>query len=121
MADSARRCAPVLDAVPDDMDGIIVCLGDMPGITPVLLNRLIAAFNPAEGRAIVLPTYRGKRGNPVLWDLRFADAMKAISGDVGARHLLGENKELVVEIDTGDKAVLHDIDTPQALKTVRGG
>jgi len=110
-----------LEAVPADIDGVLVCLGDMPGITPVLINRLIAAFHPAEGRAIVLPTYRGKRGNPVLWDRRFFDAMKTVSGDVGARHLLGENEELVVEIETGDEAVLIDIDTPQALKAARGG
>jgi molybdenum cofactor cytidylyltransferase len=56
-----------------------------------------------------------------LWDRRFFEAMRAVSGDVGARHLLGENEELLVEIDAGDDTVLIDIDTPQALKTARGG
>jgi len=109
-----------LAAVAGEIDGVLVCLGDMPGITPPLINRMIAAFNPAEGCAIVLPTHRGKRGNPVLWDRRFFETMKAVSGDVGARHLLGENEELVVEIEAGDDAVLVDIDTPQALKAAQG-
>ncbi len=108
-----------LDAVGDEMDGIIVCLGDMPGVTSLLINRLIAAFDPAEGRAIILPTHHGKRGNPVLWDRRFFDAMRSVSGDVGARHLLGEYEEVVVEIDAGDDTVLLDIDTPQALIAAR--
>jgi molybdenum cofactor cytidylyltransferase len=112
-----------LEALGDDtgIDGVVICLGDMPSVTPLLINRLIAAFRPAEGRAIVLPTHDGKRGNPVLWDRRFFDAMKTVAGDVGARHLLGENEELVTEIEAGDDAVLLDIDTPQALKAARGG
>ena len=110
-----------LQVVADDYDGVVVCLGDMPGLTPALIDRLIAAFDPVEGRAIVLPTHRGKRGNPVLWGRRFFDAMKTIAGDVGARHLLGENEDLVVEIDANDDAVLVDIDTPEALRAARGG
>ncbi|MEM7120791.1 MAG: molybdopterin-binding/glycosyltransferase family 2 protein [Pseudomonadota bacterium] len=110
-----------LEAAGDDCDGVIVCLGDMPGLTPALLNRLIAAFDPTEGRAIVLPTYRGKRGNPVLWGRRFFEAMRSVAGDVGARHLLGENEDLVVEVTADDDAVLVDIDTPEALQAARRG
>ncbi len=110
-----------LEAVGDDCDGVVVCLGDMPGLTADLLNRLISGFNPSEGRAIVLPTHRGKRGNPVLWGRRFFETMKTVAGDVGARHLLGENEDLVVEIAADDDSVLVDIDTPEALKAARGG
>jgi molybdenum cofactor cytidylyltransferase len=60
-----------LAALPADIDGVVVCLGDMPLIAGRDLDRLIAAFNPLEGRAIVVPTRRGKRGNPVLWSRQF--------------------------------------------------
>ena len=53
-----------LQALPPDCDGVIVCLGDMPLVAGRDLDRLIAAFNPLEGRAIVVPTRHGKRGNP---------------------------------------------------------
>jgi len=102
-------------ALPDGCDGVAVILGDMPRVGPGVIDRLIDAYNPAEGRAIVVPTHRGKRGNPVLWDRRFFEAMQGVSGDTGARHLIGEHEELVAEIELPDDAVLLDIDTPEAL------
>ena len=109
-----------LDAVPDTADGAVICLGDMPLISAGLLDRLIAAYNPVEGRAIVVPTRAGKRGNPVLWDRRFFAEMHQVAGDVGARHLIGDYAELVAEVETEDAAVLTDIDTPEALDRFTG-
>jgi molybdenum cofactor cytidylyltransferase len=106
-------------ALPSDLDGVIVCLGDMPLISGRHLDRLMAAFNPLEGRAIVVPTRRGKRGNPVLWSSRFFPEMAALAGDVGAKHLIGEHAELVAEVEMDDDAVLVDIDTPEALDALR--
>ena len=56
-----------LNAVPADCDGALIVLGDMPLVTAAQLDKLIAAFDPLEGRAICVPTWKGKRGNPVLW------------------------------------------------------
>src|SRR5215472_11188362 len=106
-------------ALTSDLDGVIVCLGDMPLISGRHLDRLIAAFNPLEGRAIIVPTRRGKRGNPVLWSKQFFPEMAALAGDVGAKHLIGEHAELVAEVEMNDDAVLVDIDTPEALETFR--
>jgi molybdenum cofactor cytidylyltransferase len=104
-----------LAALPDDVEGVLVGLGDMPRIRSAQIDRLIAAFNPLEGRAIVVPTVRGKRGNPVLFATRFVPEMRQITGDVGARHLIGEHDDQVVEIEMEDDAPLLDIDTPEAL------
>ena len=106
-------------AAADDIDGVIVCLGDMPLIAGRDLDRLIAAFNPLEGRAIVVPTRRGKRGNPVLWAKRFFPEMAELAGDVGAKHLIGEHAELVAEVEMDNDGVLVDIDTPDALAALR--
>jgi molybdenum cofactor cytidylyltransferase len=107
-----------LAALPEDVEGVLVALGDMPRIRPAQIDRLIAAFNPSEGRAICVPTVRGKRGNPVLFATRFVPEMSQIGGDVGARHLIGEHDELVVEIEMEDDAALLDIDTPEALSAL---
>jgi molybdenum cofactor cytidylyltransferase len=107
-------------ALPPDLDGVIICLGDMPLISGRHLDRLIAAFNPLEGRAIIVPTRRGKRGNPVLWSKRFFPEMAELAGDVGAKHLIGEHSELVAEVEMDDDAVLVDIDTPEALDAFKG-
>ena len=108
-----------LRALPRGTDGALICLGDMPRVAPEQLDRLIAAFNPVEGRAICVPTVHGKRGNPVLFARRFFEEMESVSGDVGARHLIGEAPELVCEVEMADGGVLLDIDTPQALARVR--
>ncbi len=106
-------------ALPQDLDGALVCLADMPLVAGRHIDRLIAAFNPLEGRAIIVPTRRGKRGNPVLWARRFFAEMAGIAGDVGAKHLIGEHAELVAEIEMDDDAILVDIDTPEALEALR--
>ena len=108
-----------LAALEPDVDGALICLGDMPQVAKVHLNRLIDAFNPLEGRAICVPTTGGKRGNPVLWARRFFADMMRTSGDVGARHLIGENAELVSEVEMADEGVLIDIDSPQALTALK--
>ncbi|MFO0997672.1 MAG: molybdopterin-binding/glycosyltransferase family 2 protein [Alphaproteobacteria bacterium] len=108
-----------LAAVPESADGALVCLGDMPRIKAQHLDRLIDAFNPVEGRAICVPTYEGKRGNPVLFARRFFREMATIAGDVGARHLIGEHGELVAEVEIGDEGVLIDVDSPDALVALK--
>ncbi|MEJ8574573.1 molybdopterin-binding/glycosyltransferase family 2 protein [Microbaculum marinum] len=108
-------------ALPEDADGAVVCLGDMPGVSAAVIDRLIGVFDPAEGRAAVVPTVAGKRGNPVLWGRRFFEALSAIRGDVGARHLIGENAELVAELEIAGDGVLRDVDTPEALARLRAG
>ena len=102
-------------ALPDSVDGAVICLGDMPRVTATEINRLIDAFDPLQGRAICLPTYDGRRGNPVLWARSFFREIQDIKGDVGARHLLGVHADLVVEVEMAEEGVLLDIDTPQAL------
>ncbi|MGH6890760.1 MAG: NTP transferase domain-containing protein [Dongiaceae bacterium] len=111
---ASLRCG--LKALPPDIDATLVLLGDMPRVGSGLLRRLIAAFNPTEGRAIIVPTFQGKRGNPVLWDRRFFGEMTSLAGDVGARHLIGEHAELVVEIESEDAGILLDVDTPEAYR-----
>jgi molybdenum cofactor cytidylyltransferase len=106
-------------ALPPDLEGALICLGDMPLISGRHIDRLIAAFNPLEGRAIIVPTRRGKRGNPVLWSKRFFPEMAELAGDVGAKHLIGEHAELVAEVEMNDDAILVDIDTPEALEALR--
>ena len=110
-----------LQAVPEDIDGVIVCLGDMPRVKATHIDRLIAAFNPLEGRAICVPTFTGKRGNPVLWGAQFLEEMQEVAGDVGARHLIGAHGELVAEVPIDDDGVLVDVDTPEALTAIGVG
>jgi molybdenum cofactor cytidylyltransferase len=106
-------------ALGKDIDAAIVQLGDMPGVGAPLLDRLMAAFSPVEGRSICVPTVGGKRGNPVLWARRFFPEMANLSGDSGAKHLIGEHADLVCEVEMTGEAAVTDIDTPEALAAWR--
>jgi molybdenum cofactor cytidylyltransferase len=108
-----------LAALPAEADGVVVMLGDMPRVTAEHVNRLIAAYNPVENRSIVIPTHRGKRGNPALFARRFLAEMTRIAGDVGAKGVIGQHADEVAEVPFDDDGVLLDIDTPQALKNLQ--
>lgn len=108
-----------ISALPPNTEGALVCLGDMPSVTSEQIDRLVAAFDPAESRAICVPTFKGKRGNPVLWSAEFFPEMMTVAGDTGAKHLIGTYADAVCEIEMPDDAVLTDIDTPEALANLR--
>ena len=107
-----------LDALPAGADAALIVLADMPAVSAADITRLVAAFDPAEGRSIVVPVHQGKRGNPILWGAAYFAEMRALSGDTGARHLLADYAEAVVEVETG-RGVLTDIDTPGELAAFR--
>ena len=120
MSSSLQRGVEALDpAQASGLDGAVVCLGDMPRTSADLIDRLIAGFDPLEGRAIGVPTYRGKRGNPVLWAARYFGEIRNLSGDVGARHLIGDHADAVYEVESPDHSVTIDVDTPEALDALR--
>jgi molybdenum cofactor cytidylyltransferase len=108
-----------LAALQADVDGALFVLGDMPRVTAAQIDRLIAAFNPVEGRAICIPTHRAKRGNPVLWGAKFFAELRALSGDTGARGLISQHIDQVCEVEMDDDGVLIDVDTPDALAALR--
>ena len=108
-----------LAALPEDAEGVVIGLGDMPRITAAQIDRLIAAFNPLEDARSACRRC-GKRGNPVLFATRFVPEMRAIGGDVGARHLIGEHAEEVVEIELDDDGRCSTSIPPEALAALIG-
>ncbi|MEQ9465289.1 MAG: molybdopterin-binding/glycosyltransferase family 2 protein [Haliea sp.] len=104
-----------LSSLPEDIDGVMILLADMPFIEAAHLNELIAEFNPAIERDIVAPLREGRLGNPIIWSSRYIPAMMNLSGDGGARPLLHEFAANVWEVPMGDDAIFLDVDTPEAL------
>lgn len=107
-------------SLPDDVDGAIVLLGDMPFVTKHQINELIAEFDPALERDIVMPVKDGRRGNPVLWSRRYFSAMQQLTGDVGAKTIIKENAANVWEVPISDEAIFADIDTQEELGRANG-
>ncbi len=108
-----------INAMPPDIDAVLIALGDMPAITSEHITRMVAAFDPDEGRSIVVATSGLKRGNPVMFATRFRKNLASITGDTGARQLISEHLDEVVEVDLGPGALI-DLDTPDAIAAYRG-
>jgi molybdenum cofactor cytidylyltransferase len=105
-------------ALPAGVAAALVCLGDMPLVTGRTLDRLLAAYGPGEGGAIVVPAHQGQAGNPVLWDRAFFPEILALAGDAGGRALLARHAAQVIEVAVGDDSVLRDFDTVDSLATL---
>ncbi len=105
-------------SVPENADGALVLLGDMPEIPTSLIERMLAGFSPDDGRAICVATAEGKRGNPVLWARQFFAEIEQVNGDSGAKHLIGAHDGFVCEVQA-DGVVFYDVDTPEALAALK--
>lgn len=108
-----------LATLPQGLDGVLIALGDMPGVTGADVDRLISGLAPKEGRSIVVPTHNGKRGNPVLFAGHLMAELAEVEGDAGAKHLIGRHGEEVAEVEIGSARILADVDTPEALERAR--
>jgi molybdenum cofactor cytidylyltransferase len=107
-----------LFAMPRDVVGALVLLGDMPWIETRLIDALIDAFLARKDALAAVPLREGRRGNPVLLGRELFEAAMRLTGDEGARRLIGalEPGELV-EVAAPDTGVTFDIDTPDDLAT----
>ena len=100
-------------ALSDEVDAVLIALGDMPRVTHSSLEALLAAFSTRD--QIVVPCCDGRRGHPVLFGVHHFSALRALDGDTGAREILKQQAALVREVPVNDPGVLLDVDTPQDL------
>lgn len=106
-------------ALPDDAAGALVVLADMPEVASADLDRMVAAFGKAGGKAIVRATHNGKRGNPVLLPQALFAEVASLQGDTGARQLVESSPLDVIDVEIGAAASV-DVDTPEALARAGG-
>lgn len=116
LSSSVRAGVQSLDA---ETDGVVILLGDMPEITSKIVTAVIDGFDPDLGRHIVVPTFDGKAGNPVLWSRRYFPDLISLDGDMGAREMIRANTDSIAWVKTGP-AVTIDVDTPEALAAIGG-
>lgn len=94
----------------------LIYLGDMPFVQPSSIEALISASLSASPSAILMPTFNGKRGHPVLWGKQHFRALSQLALDVGGRDIIRDNAERVIEVPVNDPGILIDLDTPEMLK-----
>lgn len=113
---STSAAEAVAAARDHNADAVLIALGDMPWVSTRTVNTLVRAYVAGKGEALAA-AYNEQRGNPVLFDARFFDALADVEGDTGGRDiLLGAESAALVE--TGDPGVVSDVDQPTDLDDI---
>jgi molybdenum cofactor cytidylyltransferase len=98
-------------------DGVLLCLVDHPLITAALVRELIERFY-ASGKAIVLPTYNGKRGHPVIFSSRLYEELLKAPPETGARSVVWAHADEVLEVPTVEEGVVLNLNDPKSLRGI---
>jgi len=103
---SSIQCG--LQALSDDCRAFLIALGDQPLIKAQVINRVIRAY--VEGNAgIVVPVYRGLRGHPVLFDVKYKPELLKLKGH-RARRILERHPQDVLEVEVHTASIISDLD-----------
>lgn len=99
-----------IQAIDPGSEGILVAFGDMPFVMGRTINSLIRAFAQRKG-GIILPSFQGRKGHPVIFHKRYKKELLRLEGDVGGRSIIERHPEDVGVIPVKSEGVLKDIDT----------
>lgn len=100
------------NALPDDTEAAMVFLGDQPQISTDVIQKVAEAWKKS-GKGIVIPTFNGKRGHPVLIETKYKSEIKELDSSKGLRQLMVENLNDIAEVEMAQPEILRDIDTPE--------
>ena len=96
-------------------DGVIICLGDMPGVSASTYSKIRNSLIEQKDK-IIVPLYKGTKGNPIGIPRKFYGKLKTLSGDVGFKQLFSQLKKNISFIEIDDRYILKDIDTKKDLQ-----
>jgi len=116
MGTSVRRG---LRAIDPRSRGILIALGDQPLIKTRTINALIRAFDQRKG-TIVVPSFRGKQGHPVIFHCRYQKELLKLKGDVGGRSIIEKHPEEVRLVRVKSEGVTKDMDTWEDYERAKG-
>lgn len=94
-------------------DAVMIALVDQPMIKSDLINKLIAAFHEGS-KGIVIPTYKGKPGHPILVGAGYVDDIMLLdeNAEGGLRAFIADHRNDCLEVPVETSSILEDIDTP---------
>lgn len=100
-----------LEKMPKEVEAVVLVLGDQPGISTSVIDLLIVGYR-LKGKGLVLPVFQGKRGHPILFDLKYREEIKALNPEIGLKQLMQLHREDILEIPVNEPGIVADLDTP---------
>jgi molybdenum cofactor cytidylyltransferase len=95
-------------------EALMLCPVDHPIISQKTVARLIEAFDETD-KSIILPSYQGRRGHPVIFRATLYGELLAASPEVGARQVVWTRGDEVLEVPTDEEGVILNLDDPAAF------
>ncbi len=95
----------------------MLCPVDHPLVSATLVGDLVHRFYE-DGKAIVLPTYKGRRGHPVIFSNALYDELLTAPADTGARTVVWAHAADVLEVPTDEEGVVLNINDPDMLRHI---
>ena len=92
----------------DNSESFFICLADMPMVSSNIYDFLIKSKNQKD---ILVPTYKGQQGNPILFNKSMKEKIMSIDGDVGAKKILELNKDKILNLEINDQGVAKGFNT----------
>jgi molybdenum cofactor cytidylyltransferase len=108
-----------LSVVHPQIDAVLIVLADQPFIRPETLDQIVDRYRRSKAQ-IVIPTYKGSRGNPVLLDRSVFPEIEALNGDIGCRAIFGSHSDGIVKVEVEDNGILLDIDDKADYERLQG-
>ena len=117
--DSRARCASDWPRLSGAFDAVIVMPADQPLIGAGDLTELIGAFKKRPAGHVVVPVVDGQRGNPIVLDDVALAQILASDTNLGCRHLIERQPELVHAHETANTRFVTDLDTVEDVRAAR--
>jgi len=92
--------------------GALFLLGDQPLVNSETIQTILTEAGKFPGK-IIIPTFRGRRGNPVYFDQCFFDPLRQLSGDTGGRDLFRQFPRAIHKLPVNTPGICLDVDTPK--------
>jgi len=89
---------------------VMLALADQPLVESGTINQLTDAFK-SHDKGIAVPTHRGRRGNPVIFAIKYKEELLKLKGDIGGREIIKSHPDDVLEVPVDSESVISDIDT----------
>jgi molybdenum cofactor cytidylyltransferase len=102
-----------LSAIQQPCTGVMICLADQPLLEAQDVNVLIDAFLQRTQGSVLVPTFEGKRGNPIILAYEHRAAILAGDGNLGCKRFIEKHPDLVTTIEMPNNHVVVDLDTPE--------
>jgi CTP:molybdopterin cytidylyltransferase MocA len=103
-------------ALGGDAEAAVVMLGDQPFLPAKVVVAVIEAYRTG-GKGIVIPVFRGRRGHPVLVDMKYRDEVLGLDPADGLRQLMQAHPGDIHDVDVDDANILRDMDTPEDYRS----